>query len=278
MSVEKSILTRFGRGWPPISYEKEDVDRVQSELVTAGLSLDEIQIAPLLAKFRSFVQLPEYEGPYRFYGGKTGTSFLEKALEHFLSFELAQPAAGLTFVDVGSCMSVVPGILRRRYNCICYEQDLEYPPGINGWKIGSNASSIPLPDHSVDRILLHCTFEHFEGHADSEFVRECGRLLKPAGSCIILPLYLCGRWVNVSGEENEAGLDRITFDPEAEVWTIVPEWQNRFGRHYSVAAFTERVAKPALAADLSIRLIRVMDFACLDPDLWLRWILILTKT
>jgi hypothetical protein len=109
-------------------------------------------------------------------------------------------------------------------------------------------------------------------------VRECGRLLKPGGSCIILPLYLCGRWVNVSGEQNEAGLDRITFDSEAEVWTIVPEWQNRFGRHYSVAAFTERVAKPALAADLSIRLIRVVDFASLDPNLWLRWILILTKT
>jgi hypothetical protein len=80
-----------------------------------------------------------------------------------------------------------------------YAQDLEVPAGVNEWKVGSNAADIPLPNSSVDALTLHRTFERFEVHADSGFIRECERLLKPGEKTIILPPYVNSNWTKSQG-------------------------------------------------------------------------------
>jgi SAM-dependent methyltransferase len=57
--------------------------------------------------------------------------------------------------------------------------------------VGSDACAIPLPEHTVDAIGLHCSLEHFEGDSDGRFAAEAFRLLRPGGALLIIPFY-CG--------------------------------------------------------------------------------------
>ncbi len=265
-------------GWNRVSYSEADINVVQGQISDRGFRIRPWNIAPFLTEFSEFIQLPEYAGSYRGYGGKDECSFLEKALEHFLSFKIAQPARGEVFMDVGSCVSVVPDILRRYYGCDCYAQDLELPTGVHEWRVGSNAARIPVADSSLDGMTLHCTFEHFEGNADSGFVRECARLLKPAGKTVILPLYVNLNWTNVTGETDRAKRDTIEFDSAASYWCVIPEWRNRFGRHYSALALLDRVLDVAVECGLEVELLKIVNFEQVHPSLWLRWALVLRKT
>ena len=216
-------------------------------------------------------------GAYKNYAGELDHCLLEKALEHFLSVVLAAPKPGMTAVDIGSCTSVAPAILRRVYGVRCLEQDLEYPAGVHGDRVGSSADCIPLDNGSVDFMTLHCTFEHFEGGADSGFVAECARLLSPSGRVVILPLYLNATHCNVTGITDPAAREGIEWDADAEHYCEVPEWQNRFGRHYSVRALLDRVIAPAIRAGLKPRLIKVVNWGAVHASLWLRWVLILEQ-
>jgi hypothetical protein len=264
-------------GWDRLSYSEPDLDLVQKQVVDRCFRIQTWDIAPLIREFSEFIKFPEYAGPYRKYGGKDDYSFLEKALEHFLSFKIVQPRRGQVFMDVGSCVSVVPEILRRHYGCRCYAQDLELPAGIAGWNVGGNAAEIPLPDSSLDGMTLHCTFEHFEGNADSAFIRECARLLKPGGKTVILPLYVNTNWTNITGETDAAQRSSIGCDGSASYWCVIPEWQNRFGRHYSAQALLDRVLDVAVGCGLQVEIFRVRNFGQIHPNLWLRWVLVLQR-
>ncbi len=264
-------------GWDRVSYSEANVEVVRRQITEEGFQIRLWDIVQLLPEFSEFIRLPEYAGSYREYGGKDECSFLEKALEHFLSFKITRPVKGQVFMDVGSCVSVVPDILRRLYGCECYAQDLELPGGVHTWRVGSNAARIPLPDSSLDGMTLHCTFEHFEGNADTAFVRECARLLRPAAKTVILPLYVNLNWTNVTGETDQAKRDTIKFDGDASYWCVIPEWRNRFGRHYSSRALLDRVLNVAIECGLKVELLRIVNFEQVHPSLWLRWALVLEK-
>jgi SAM-dependent methyltransferase len=264
-------------GWARVSYSERDLDFVEKEITQRGFRIRGWDIAPLLEEFWKFVKFPEYAGPYREYGGKDRCSFLEKALEHFLSFKIIQPVRGQILMDVGSCVSVVPTIVRRHYGCECYVQDLEMPTGVHGWNVGSNAAQVPLPASSLDAITLHCTFEHFEGEADSRFIYECARLLKPGGKAVILPLYVNLNWTNITGETDEVEREKIGFDSRATFWCVIPEWRNRFGRHYSAKALLDRVLGVAAECALEIEMFRVLNLDLVHPGLWLKWALTFVK-
>jgi hypothetical protein len=264
-------------GWSRTAYSKTDLDLVQKQIIDGGYEVREWDVFPYLREFSEYIKLQEYSGSYRQYGGKDLCSFLEKALEHFVSFKIAEPKSGQVFMDVGSCVSVVPQILRRLYGCECYVQDLELPVGVHGWNVGSNAADIPLSNSSLDGITLHCTFEHFEGDADSQFIRECARLLKFGGRAVILPLYVNLHWTNITGETDEIKRNAIKFDDEASYFCLIPEWHNRFGRHYSTRALLDRVLEVAVDCGLKIEMHRITGFEQVNPDLWLKWALVLEK-
>ena len=262
-------------GWDRISITESALDAVEEMLLAAGVTVKELELTPYAKEFARFVGQPLYRGEYRTYGGEAEYCLLEKALEHFLSFKLIDPKPGMTGIDIGSCKSIAPQILRDRYGCRCYEQDLVYTHGVHGDQIGSSADAIPLPDGSIDFMMLHCTFEHFEGGADSGFVAECGRVLKPGGNVVILPLYLNANYCNITGEANSTKREKIAFDTDATFYCLIPEWQNRFGRHYSPEALLTRVLEPSVAAGLNCILYRVKNWEAIHPLLWLHWVLVL---
>lgn len=264
-------------GWSRIKNSIPDLDEVSRHLQAAGVVIETLDLRTCAKNFLLFRHLAEYDGEYRVYGGALEHCLWEKALEHYLSFLLLDIGPGSTVLDIGSCRSVVPALVRRIFRARCIEQDLEYPAGLHDDRIGSNADSIPMPAHSVDGMTLHCTFEHFEGRADTGFVHECARLLKPGARTVILPLYLNRIYCNVTGETDEARRETIGWDSDAAHYCVIPEWQNRFGRHYSADAFLTRVHQPALDAGLRPKLIRVQHWDVLHPSLWLRWVLVLEQ-
>ena len=264
-------------GWRPIDISAAAQERVAEALQSAGARINKLNLANIATGFQAFKHLSEYESDYKTYNGTLEHCFLEKSLEHYLSLLLINPRPETIGVDVGSCQSVLPCLTRRVYGVRCYEQDLEYPSGIYGDKIGSSADAIPLPDDSIDFMTLHCTFEHFEKNADTGFIKECARLLKRGGRVVILPLYICEVFCNVTGETNVEERIKIGFDANADHYCLIPEWKNRFGRHYSPEKLIDRVWNPALDSGLNPCLYKIENWEAIHKDLWLRWALVIER-
>jgi hypothetical protein len=64
---------------------------------------------------------------------------------------------------------------------------------------------------------------------------------------VVLPLYMATAHCNVTGETDAARRSEIGWDVDASYYCVVPEWRNRFGRHYSPAAFVKKrcIARPS---------------------------------
>ncbi len=145
-----------------------------------------------------------------------------KLLEHYASIGLMGVRPGGTYLDAAAAKSpfykvlpVIEGVAR------CYRQDLNYPAGVNGDTVGCSADTIPLPDASLDGIVSHNAWEHFEGAAAIGFLHEARRLLKPGGRLCILPVNLCKR---------------------TEIWTSPSVWADKYRNDANLPRFDRRAA------------------------------------
>ncbi len=259
----------FGKSWrayetviPPFEPEQ-----ITSQLRGRGIAVEDVQI-PIEA-YRRYAQEGHYPDPSQLYG----PAFSEKALEHFLSFDLLALSSEDVVIDIASQWSPFPEIIRKKFGCTVYRQDLDYRPGLHGDRIGGNAARLPLPDASVTKMSLHCSFEHFERKNDIAFVREAARVLKPGGRVCIIPLYLNGQFVNQT--DPVFPTEEIPFDKEAKV-VLVPGWNNRFGRYYSVDQFCKRIVG-VLPVNMELRLYRFLNEKEIDPICYLKFGLVLEK-
>ena len=107
--------------------------------------------------------------------------------------------------------------------------------------MGVNAVHLPVDDNSVDFLTLHNSIEHFEENADTEFINECARVLKPGGEVIILPIFLEGEAIQyINPTHNPKG-----FIKDKGIKTLYVYGHPRFMRHYSADTFVERIINPA---------------------------------
>lgn len=139
-----------------------------------------------------YENFPKYVGEFK--------TYLErKSLEHYLSIKhLAKDVENEIWLDVASSNSPFADILKKTGVKKVYKQDLNYPEGLNGEIIGSNANEIPLENASVDNITVHCAIEHFENNADYQFIKEAARILKKGGKLCIIPLYIAEKTVLIT--------------------------------------------------------------------------------
>lgn len=273
-----NIKDKFEKtGWSRINISREAQERIENTLIEMGVNVGIIDVLDYIKGFNEYLLYEEYNGDYKNYNGATEQCLLEKAFEHYLGFKLLDLKSGMTGIDIGSCQSVIPMLGRRLYDVKYYEQDLTYPLGVNELRIGSSADNIPLPSGTVDFMTLHCTFEHFENNADKGFIKECSRLLKNGGKVVVLPLYMSEKYCNVTGEDDVVNFADIGFDECASHYCFIPEWKNRFGRHYSPSALFDRVIKTASTLNLNIKLYKIANFDKIHKDLWLRWAMVITK-
>lgn len=103
-------------------------------------------------------------------------------------------------------------------------------------------------------MALNCFFEHFEQDADSGFVREVARILRPGGKVCILPLYMNENYHVLSNFELIQRLGMPAFDKNVDIY-MQERPNNHFGRFYDAKALKERVIDIAEKAGLKVEII-----------------------
>ncbi len=244
---------------PDNYFEPLDMHTVIVELNRLG-----ILVRPYQADWQSFqAYRQQYHGRF----GRWNSS-MEKQFEYFLSEELLEFTPDDQVMDVGSWFSPYPDLIHGKYNCRVYAQDLAYPEGIHDKKIGGSAADLPLPDSCITKIALHCTFEHFEGDADSGFISEICRVLKPGGRAVIVPLYIHQQYT-IWTDPSLFASSQIVVDDGASLYRKVG-WNNQFGRHYNPQALFMRVA--TYAQGVSFQVLHITNEQELDPACYVRFI------
>lgn len=199
-------------------------------------------------------------------------NFVEKYFEYFVSLILLNLKPDDILIDIASRRSPFPEVVRERNGCMVYRQDLIYDQGIDGERIGGNAGAMPVPDNFCSAMTLHCSFEHFAGKDDSNFIIEAGRVLKPGGKVCILPLYI--------KDEPCIFVDPCISTPDVSSETgfrIVPRLGTRipFARHYNVSLLKQRVLD--VSPNLISRIFLIQNSEEIDPSIYLRFALVLEK-
>ena len=196
-----------------------------------------------------------------------GDVFIEKCLEHYLTYRYLNISAGDTYIDVASSGSPWTEVLNSRKELTpvehpgrepgstgqgsqrterggrkevrAYRLDLSFPKGINGIDIGADAGDTKLPESFASVLSLQCAYECFMGDADILFVEEASRILDRKGRYGIVPLYLADiHFVSTSPYCNQAD---VIIEPEArKVWRD-DEYKVPFSRHYSPESFASRI-------------------------------------
>lgn len=248
-------------------------DQLEVRFSEMGIPVHHFEIdAPA---YQDYLAAADYPSDYYGGGQDAEGNFTEKTLEHFVSLQFLRLGQGNTFVDIAACTSPFSKIVKRLEKVShSYQQDLIYPKGIHGNRIGGWAHELYLEDHQVDGVSLHCSLEHFEGDSDTRFFQELERVLKPGGRAVILPFYLAYEHSNhIDPAYNLLKRHRPSLDKKARLRHC--SWYQYFSRHYDPIALKERILDKA--PSLELHLYRVQNFREIDPYTYLRWIGVFEK-
>jgi hypothetical protein len=248
------------------------VDDVVDSLARLPLQFDTVSFDPRALRVHS----ASFRYP-RFYAGgsvKKGGFRENKIVEYFVSLELTPIGRNDVVIDVASEYSVFPEMIRELFGASAFRQDLIYPAGVRGDRIGGNAAKIDVDRDFATRLMLHNSFEHFEGDADTGFIREAWRLLRPGGTVCIVPLFVTSsHTVLTDPVVDQRGVE---WDAEGRVVSIIG-YRNRFGRFYSPETLQRRVLEPATQCGFRPTIHHVSNIRELQSGSLLHFALVLEK-
>jgi SAM-dependent methyltransferase len=221
-----------------------DLDRVQRQFTDAGYEPNEYFVD--VEAFNKYCA--RHEGVYGEYKAGCGKFFVEKALEHFVSFSFKPLLPASKLIDIANAGSPFPEIAHSTYGCDVWSNDLIFPGGIhrNGWhtKIGGDACHLPIDDNFFDLAVLHCALEMFEGDSDRDLMREAERILKPGGILVITPLYM-NETYHIFRDPKTGRNPLPKIDDGAELVYREDFHGVGFARFYNVDAFLKRIVGEA---------------------------------
>src|SRR5829696_1491709 len=251
---------------------KVDVGAVRSALAIFGI--ETIPISLRAVEFEAHRR--DYRYPRAYAGGSVaqGGARESKMLEYFIALKLLDIQPSDVVIDVASELSVFPDIVRRLVRARVFRQDLIYPPGVRGEKIGGSAAEMPIENEFADALSLHNSFEHFEADADTGFIREAWRVLRPGGRVCIVPLYLSEQYEIFT--DPLVKTEDVVWDQDAAV-VPVAGYRNRFGRFYSPVAVLNRVVQPAQECGFEVEIFEFRNSRELEPSCGIEFGLVLRK-
>lgn len=251
-----------------IGYEEGWGERIVRKLQSYGINTAEYTINE--DSFMRYFHDAGYRSKYPHY---FPDNIWEKSLEHYIAADLLKMEKNEVYIDIASSNSVVPEIYTDLYGVKAYRQDLIYPQGFNGDRIGGDAANMPLPDGFVDKMALHCSFEHFEGYSDMKFAIEAKRVLKAGGALCIVPLYLAEDYV-IHTDPKIAVEEGVNFEEGVTVHCI-DGWKNRFGRFYDPGQLVNRVCNLFYDCDLTVY--RIMNTRSISNSCYAKFVLLVRK-
>jgi SAM-dependent methyltransferase len=248
-----------------------------SEAILQALSQLSVDMRPYRIdsdKFKAHVRSSAYPLAYAAGPLDEGGNRENKLLEYFVSLEILDLQPGDVVIDVASEYSIFPTVVREAYGATVFRQDLIYPPGVQGDRIGGTAAAMPVADQFADKLVLHNSFEHFEGTADSGFIAEAWRVLKPGGVVCIVPLFVSERYSIIS----DPLTDRrgIAWDAGARVIEL-PGRHNRFGRFYDAPALDARVLSRARELGYECEILHFANVKDVHPRASMHFALVMRK-
>ncbi|MCK4359521.1 MAG: hypothetical protein KAW92_12445 [Candidatus Cloacimonetes bacterium] len=169
---------------------KPDFDKITNDL--SELGYQPISYYVDTTEFEEYLKIAKYPDFYiEDIERRRKGRFRGKALEHFITLKIFNFKDNDIYIDIASSSSTFPDIARTFHNTITsYKLDFVYEKGINGDKIGADATATGLNDNLCDKISLHCAYEMFLNEDDIKLIPEMYRILKKDGLAIIIPLYL----------------------------------------------------------------------------------------
>lgn len=257
------------RGHAIDNVSEQSVSKVLSLAADEGMVMEPFRID--LPAYRDYYARALYDEKYPgYYQGNRP----EKTLEHFLALTLLEIQPGEVFIDIASEHSPVPEIYTRLAEAKGYSQDIMYPDGIEGNRIGGDACAMPVPDGFAHKAALTCSLEHFEGNADSGLFEEMHRVLAPGGKICITPFYLHYE----EGVQTDPALSvpaGVIFDESAVVY-CAEGWNNRHGRFYTPRSFMKRIGEP-MRGKFAFRFYHIENAAEVDPSIYMRYAFVATR-
>jgi len=217
------------------------IDPGSVEAVKTGLRhyapVEEVTVA--IQQYQDYRMAARYETDYPDY---YSANLHEKSFEHYVAFHYLNLREGDVFIDIASEGSPIPDIFTSLSGCHSYRQDIMYPEGISGNRIGGDATHMPVGDNFANKISMTCSLEHFEGFGDIDVFREFGRVLIKGGMVSVVPLYLYEIAANQTDPLISA-CNNVVFDEQTTVY-CTEGWANRFARFYSPESLNLRILKP----------------------------------
>lgn len=267
MTFKKSVRHLEARAQQRII--RQAVDNTSPHVVEQIIHQSQnLSIRPLsidLPAFEKYVTDAEYDRRYpEYYAG----NLPEKSLEHYVALHLLDLHAGEVFIDLASEHSPVPEIFERHSGARAYSQDIMYPEGVHGRRIGGDACHMPVPDGFARKAALTCSLEHFEKDGDIRLFSELSRVLEPGGRVVVVPFYLFTEPAIQTDPELSVPAG-VKFDPECTIY-CAKGWGNRHGRFYSPAWFQERIAGP-MAEKFRFEVVHLVNARQVDPTVYARF-------
>ena len=246
---------------------------IEGELKKQNFDLINLKID--VNDYKNWKQKAQYKKMWFYYFRYgLGKNIAEKSLEHYLAAKLLDLSKTDVYVDVASGGSPAAEIYQRVYGCKSYMQDLMFPRGISQNVIGGNACNMPVRDGFASKMALHCSFEHFEGNSDIEFIREANRVLKRGGRLCVVPLYLFPKYA-IQTDPTVLPMGAFQFDKDPILFCSKKYWGKRHGRFYDVPHFISRIVNNQ--GRLRLTLYKVQNEKQIDPSCYVKFIALFEK-
>jgi SAM-dependent methyltransferase len=243
-------------------------DRIERRLRDLGFDVRHHEID--VADYRRYVAAARYRKDFPDYYPSVQP---EKSLEHYVAATLLGLDRRDVYIDVASEQSPAPDIYRRLFGVKAYRQDLSYRWSLRRDRIRGDAARMPVKDGFATKMGLHCSFEHFEGQRDIEFVREAGRVLRPGGALCVVPLYLAEEYA-IQTDPEVAVPGGVVFEEDATVYCAAG-WGNRHGRFYDPEHLKSRIQANALG--LTVEVYRISNAEAVDGSCYARFAMVIRK-
>lgn len=180
------------------------------------------------------------------------------------------------YIDVGAAGSPFVQYLREK-GINAYALDLNKGRFDRlSYYLVEDATNTHFADNSVKGISAQSALEMFIGDADTKFVKEAARILKPGGKVIIAPLYMHEQYLSTvspnyyhKGFADEGSLECIRTDCRGGI---------PMGRFYNVDKLNERILTVAEKCGLDTKIyVLPNDIVEKDDFVYLKYILEMSK-
>jgi hypothetical protein len=254
---------------------EDELTKIEKALQDLGVSVEDYHVD--IETFSKFQK--ESFFPPEYHGGRSGTVWNEKLLEHFITAELMDLwsyTKGDIYVDIAAASSPWVNSLRTRLGLNAFAIDLSVPEryiNLSYYRI-EDATATTFNNGSVKGASLHCAFEMFMGDDDINFIVEANRFLAPGGKVVILPLYLHTHYCAYSTPEYWG---KGYSDSEAMEYVRSDCMGIPSSRKYDAISLKRRILDPIKKNDLRYRLLALRNKETLGRNIYCHFILEITR-